>query len=37
MIKREEEIKLENYSLTLDNPNKDEVHDVFEIKKNSTI
>ena len=32
MIKKEEEIKLENYSLTIKNPNKDEVLDVVEIE-----
>ena len=37
MIKKEEEIKLENYVLSIENPNKDEIHDVVEIEKISTI
>ena len=37
MIKKEEEIKLENYSLSVENPNKDEVQDVVEIESISSI
>jgi hypothetical protein len=37
MIKKEEELKLENYSLSVENQNKDEVQDVVEIESISSI